>query len=178
MTMPSLLSLSIIARQTDYLLWGALILFVVAGATHFWLTPEAAYQAEQAQRELARLQAEPAPGSREPNRSASALERFEAVMTPRAQISTILERNFALASEFKIELGRGEYRLDQDVDGGFHYYRLALPVTGPYVSLRSYIDAVLAEWPGIALEQVSFSRGHAGERETEAVLRFAMLVTE
>lgn len=178
MTLPSMLSLSIIARQADFLLWGSLALFVLAGATHFWLTPQAAHRAEQSRLELARLQTEPGPDAAEPARSSSPLQRFEAVLTPRARIPEVLNRNFTLASEFRIELGRGEYRLDQELDGGFYHYRLALPVTGPYVSLRSYIDAVLAEWPGIALEQVSFSRGHAGERETEAVLRFAMLVTD
>lgn len=172
------LKVSIAVHRADPLLWIAAALALAALLCQFLLIPTSNQRYEKLS--VALLKLDDLPGSAETRTSATerAISAFNAVLKSRAELPLILEKQFEIARAHRLELGRGEYRLDKDVEGGFSYYRITLPLTGPYSALRPFMESMLAEWPGMALEQLSFSRGHAGEKDTEAVLRFAILVTE
>lgn len=172
------LKISIAFKNTDPFIWVAITLCMAAFLFHFLLSPALAQHYKDTSEYLYMLQTEPMVQEDRGTNTQQAITAFEGVLKKRAEIPLILEKQFEIARQYRIELGRGEYRLDRDPEGGFSYYRITLPVTGPYSALRPYTETILAEWPGMALEQVSFSRGHAGENETEAVLRFAILVVE
>lgn len=172
------LKISIAFKHADSFFWIAMTLGIAAFLCHFLLLPRLEQRYKDASEYIDMLKAEPEILENRGTNTQQAITAFESVLKKREEIPLILEKQFEIARQYRIELGRGEYRLDRDPEGGFSYYRITLPVTGPYSALRPYMETLLAEWPGMALEQVSFSRGHAGENETEAVLRFAILVGE
>lgn len=172
------LKFSILAHRLDPLVLLAAGLVFAALLIQLLLIPELERRQNETAFALANLQAQPGTEKIKGSSTQVAIAAFENVLTHRVEIPLILEKQFEIARQYRIELGRGEYRLDKDSEGGFSYYRITLPVSGPYSALRPFAESILAEWPGMALEQLSFSRGHAGETETEAVLRFALLVSE
>lgn len=174
----STLQLTLLTSKIDPVSACALALLLAALGLHWTLTERAAAQRDQAKEELFVLASATPSTSEDRSDTTGSLAHFRSVQVDRNSLPDIIEQTFSIAREHRLELGQGEYRMDSSPIGGFSHYRITLPIIGRYSALRPFVESVLAEWPGISLEQVSFSRGHAGEPETEAVVRFALLVRD
>lgn len=87
-----------------------------------------------------------------------------------------LQRIYQAAAEHGIKLPHGEYTMVMDDKAGLTRYRINLPVTGSYQSLRSFINSALAALPTLALEHVDFQRQKISDTQLEAKIRFSLLL--
>lgn len=156
----------------------ALLLVAAAALAHLFLLParEAAIEASErrlaglersARRALIERQAER--GSPEDTR-----QRLLARFSGEEQLNAELGRLIALAGEQGLQMESGDYRLMPGKDGLFDRYVLNLPVRGSYRSIRSYLSAVRAEFPDLAIDDVSLHRESVANPEVEAQLRFVL----
>lgn len=98
------------------------------------------------------------------------LERFPG----EGDLNSELGRLIALAAEQGLQVPSGDYRLLPGKDGLFDRYVLNLPVKGSYQMVRRYLSAVRAEFPELAVDDVSLRRESVATPEVEAQLRFIL----
>lgn len=91
-----------------------------------------------------------------------------------ASIPAWLETIYAQASEGGIKLESGEYTLQRTQQGRLNQYRIVFPIKGSYPKIRSFISAVLASAPAIAMDSLQMKRESVGEGNVEARLVFLM----
>jgi hypothetical protein len=58
--------------------------------------------------------------------------------------------------------------------GLFDRYVLNLPVTGGYRAIRAFVQAARAEFPGLAVEDMAFSRESIDHADVAGQLRFVI----
>lgn len=103
---------------------------------------------------------------------------FNAILAPRARAPDIVKTVFAEAQKAGLSLAQAEYRMGEDKAGGYATYQMVLPVKGPYLKLREFIEGVLVEVPAAALEEISFKRESIGAPAVEARLRFVFYLRD
>jgi len=103
---------------------------------------------------------------------------FNATLAPRAKVPDIVKTVFVEAQKAGLSLAQAEYRMGEDKAGGYASYQMVLPVKGPYLKLREFIEGVLAEVPAAALEEISFKREGIGASAAEARLRFVFYLRD
>jgi len=96
---------------------------------------------------------------------------FSAVLAPPAAAPDLIRTVFGEAQKAGLTLAQAEYRRVEDRAGGYAAYQMNVPVQGPYLKLREFIDGVLGALPACALEEVSFKREAIGSPSAEARLR-------
>lgn len=154
----------------------ALILVVGATTTHVFLLPDREAAIEAAERRLAGL---------ERNARRVAVERQVEQVSPvearlhlltrfpsEPQLNATLARLIEIAKAQGLEVPSGDYRLAANKDGPLDRYVLNLPVKGAYLTVRRYVAAVRAEFPDLAVDDISLRRENIGTGEVEAQLRF------
>lgn len=163
------------------------ILLLVAGAfAHAYWLPAQSQRITRLQAEYRRVIARvvaPAPKAEPVSSTPGVLlaqrqAAFNATLSPRAQAPALIKTVFAQAQKSGLVLSQAEYRLVPDKTGGFAAYQMTLPVKGPYLKLREFIDNVLVEVPSVALEDVSFKRDGIGAVAAEAKLRLVFFLKE
>lgn len=90
------------------------------------------------------------------------------------QLNGELGRLIAMASEQGLQIPNGDYRLMPGKDGLFDRYVLNLPVKGSYRKIRNYVSAVRAEFPDLAVDDITLRRDSIGNTDVEAQLRFVL----
>lgn len=85
------------------------------------------------------------------------LRRFYNLFPTTDKIPGTVERLWRIAAAGKIDLQRGEYRLEA-AGPGLARYRVTLPLRTSYGQIRSFINAVLQETPTAAIEGLRFER--------------------
>jgi hypothetical protein len=78
------------------------------------------------------------------------------------------------AAKHGIELRRGEYRVAPESGTPLVRHQIALPVTGSYLSVRSFVAEALQQLPSVALTSVSLKRDSISSQEIEARLQFVL----
>ena len=156
----------------------ALILALAAAATHLLLLPareRAIADAEQRAVTLERA-ARRAALERQNLRN-SPDETREVLLQPfpgEARLNAQLGRLIELAGEQGVQLPGGDYRLVRGKAGLFDRYVLNVPVTGSYRSVRAFVQAARAEFPALAVEDMSISREAIGHADVAGQLRFVL----
>jgi len=89
-----------------------------------------------------------------------------------------LDRIYRAAKTHGIALEQGDYHLAAEREGRLLHYQVTLPVKGPYLQVRKFIAAVLAEVPVISLDQVSFEKQKIGEPSVAAKIRFTLYLRQ
>lgn len=104
-----------------------------------------------------------------------ARQRLLASFPETARLAAELGRLVEIADKQGLILTGGDYRLQPAKDGAlFDRYLLTLPVKGDYRSVRSYLKAVRADFPGLAIEDIALRRDSIASAEIEAQLRFVL----
>lgn len=85
-----------------------------------------------------------------------------------------LEKLDALAVKNGLNLNEGEYKEMPDKTGRLTRLQMVLPVTGEYQQIRSFLIALSAEIPAIALENVNFVRQTVSDPTVAAQIRLAL----
>jgi len=85
-----------------------------------------------------------------------------------------LEKLDALAVKNGLNLNEGEYKETSDKEGRLIRLQMVLPVTGEYQQIRSFLIALSAEIPALALENVNFVRQTVSDPTVAAQIRLAL----
>ena len=83
-----------------------------------------------------------------------------------------LQSLFVIARGLSLELPQGKYRMACEAGASFCKYQIELPIKGPYVRVRSFIEDLLMVIPFASLDDLSFRRETANDDEIE--VRLAM----
>ena len=83
-----------------------------------------------------------------------------------------LQSLFAIARGLSLELPQGKYRMACEAGASFCKYQIELPIKGPYVRVRSFLEDLLMVIPFASLDDLSFRRDAASDDEIE--VRLAM----
>jgi len=89
-----------------------------------------------------------------------------------------LEKLVALAEKHGLSLNEGEYKATRGKAGRLMRLQMMLPVKGEYPQIRSFLSAMPAEIPIVALESVQFSRQSVAEPTVEARIRLALYLEQ
>jgi Tfp pilus assembly protein PilO len=98
---------------------------------------------------------------------------------PRHQeVSKVLNRLYAAASNSNLILQRGVYKLVRDTSSPFLRYEIDLPLQGRYPEIQLFAYQALKEIPALALDDISFKRENAGSSLVQAKLHFTLYMLE
>ncbi|MTV40558.1 hypothetical protein [Duganella radicis] len=104
------------------------------------------------------------------------LDSFYRTFPARSSVPDAMEKLYAAASEHRINLDSGEYRLVSTKADYLLRYELVLPVKGDYVSIRKFVIQALVDVPTISLDNISFHRQKSDDVVVEAELRFTLFL--
>lgn len=150
------------------------IVVLLACAGFYWTTLKPAEQRVAAQRVAASNLK-----SRVPYRPVSVdrrvedLQRFQSLFPTLDRLPNEVEKLWILASEYKIELQAGEYRMDTGTPG-LTRYRITLPVKGSYAQLRLFVDTILKTIPTMSIDSLRFERKKISETQLDAQLALTL----
>ena len=81
-----------------------------------------------------------------------------------------------LAGRTGVHIDRMEYQLQRESGKPVLLYRAELVAIAPYLNLRSWLDAVLAERPTAAIDEVVFERPNADAPDVVARVRLVLFM--
>jgi len=180
--MLSRLRIELLLRRAGWPAPAGMVLLGLGLAVNCWWLPAQQLRVAHMETEYRRLLAlaanpkKPVPPPSPNALLAARLAAFDKVLATGAQTPDLIKTVFAEAQKAGLTLAQAEYHLVEDKKGGFAAYQMVLPVQGPYIKLREFIDGVLAEAPGAALEELAFKRNGIGTAATEARLRLVFYV--
>jgi hypothetical protein len=102
--------------------------------------------------------------------SAGDLRRFYGNFPAMQKLPDELERLYGLARAARLDLLRGEYRLERR-GRGLASYRVTLPMRGTYPQIREFVGSSLKQMPYAALDGLRFERRKVGDGQVEAQVR-------
>ena len=91
----------------------------------------------------------------------------------RQALSTV-ERLHRSATERGLSLASGEYRVLAATASAPQRYQIVLPVTGAYPRIRAWLADAMNAQPGLALEELSFSRNGVSDAQVQARVRWTL----
>lgn len=109
---------------------------------------------------------------------AEQLAEFYRIFPEERYLPQWLERLAALAEKNGLSLNEGEYKVVRGKAGRLMRFQIMLPVKGEYPRIRSFLAALPAETPIIALEHVQFSRQNIADSTVEARIRLALYLEQ
>ncbi|MDD2700762.1 MAG: hypothetical protein PHH36_05930 [Sideroxydans sp.] len=109
---------------------------------------------------------------------AEQLAAFYRIFPQQSDAPLWLKKLVILARKHGLHLNEGEYRSTPDKVGRLMRLQLLLPVTGQYRQIRRFLEAMPAELPIIALEDVQFSRQSVADPVVEAHIRLALYMEQ
>jgi hypothetical protein len=130
------------------------------------------------QLQLRRAAAEDARKGASPYRAVGAdaraeeLRRFYDLFPSVDQLPTELERVYGLARKAKLELLRGEYRMEKRE--GLVPYHITLPLRGTYPQVREFVGATLQAMPNTSLDALRFERKKSGDAQLDAQVQLTV----
>jgi hypothetical protein len=155
-----------------------LVLLLSGGIVQFLLVPQqqlatsAARGVAEHQRQ-AYLQA--AAGHGAPG-AAESLARFREMLTPETKADEALETIQRDAKVHGLLPIGTEYKWLRKPASNLAEVQITLPVKGGYSSLHSFVQNVIADVPGLALEQCDLQRDNVAAAVAEARLRFTLFM--
>lgn len=107
---------------------------------------------------------------------AESLARFRAMLASEkaaAEAFEIVQRD---AKKHGLAPDGTEYKWQRQADARLAEVRIGMSLKGSYGALRAFVRDVLADIPGLALEQFDLQRDSIGSAGTEAHLRFTLFL--
>jgi hypothetical protein len=101
------------------------------------------------------------------------LRRFHNLFPATNSIPQEIEKLWLTAAEYKIDLEKGEYRLES-AGLGLSRYRVTLPVRASYAQLRQFVNFILKEIPTASIDGLRFERKKVGDTQLEAQIRLTL----
>lgn len=101
----------------------------------------------------------------------------ERLAEPLAALSTV-ERLHRGAAERGLSLASGEYRVLAATSTAPQRYQISLPVAGAYPRIRAWLADTMNAQPGLALEELSFSRNSVADAQVQARVRWTLYLKE
>jgi hypothetical protein len=87
---------------------------------------------------------------------------FRGILIPRQELE-VRQRNVIEAiTQYGLASGRIDYGQESNVNGRFDVATLQLPLHGNYIDVRSFLAAVLAAQPALAIEDLAIQRDASG----------------
>ena len=175
------LDLELIVRKTSWQAWLAALLVAIAAAIDAFGTGTLAHATQARLADLHALGAAPAPsddGAPPMPLVHIRYGAFVAVLEEKADTHHVIRSLFRAAERHALGLAQADYALAFDEAGKFWTYRVDLPLSGPYGSLRRFVDEVLRAIPCAALEQIDFKRDGVGAASVEARMRFVLYLKD
>ena len=152
------------------------LLLLLAAAPAWWamvLRPQ--HEAAELKAEIARLRARRLSGIvRPPERAAAQIDRFRSAFPAVATIPVALADLSRLATEHRVVLASGDYRLVEESPLGMLRYEVRYPVRGAWRDVFTLLAAMLNAVPGLSLDEVVFKRESQGAAEVDAQLRLSL----
>jgi len=101
-------------------------------------------------------------------------ERFRAAFPDPDARGQRVAALLALAAKNGVVSRRSDYRVTVERDLGLAVYRINLPATGRYASLRGFVEAALHDDAALALDVIRMRRAQPGAAEVQAELQFGL----
>jgi hypothetical protein len=105
------------------------------------------------------------------------LDDFHRALPTQLDATSAIDRIYAMASQEKINLARGEYALGIDPKTQLARYQILLPVRGSYPQLRRFLHALLTELPAVVVEDVDFQRKRIADTELTGRIRVTLYLS-
>jgi hypothetical protein len=107
------------------------------------------------------------------DRRSDELRRFYNLFPTTDKIPKEVEKLWITAAEYKIDLDKGEYRLES-TGLGLARYRVTLPVRASYAQIRNFINFILKEIPTASIDGLRFERKKISETQLDAQIRLTL----
>jgi hypothetical protein len=169
-----LLPLEVLAARGHALMLLGLVLLLAALVA---LVLQTTYASRMKSEARAALQAHGA-GDQQPRASTNAerLLAFERALGRREELDSYVGQVFIAAKRRGVGLALGEYRLTQDLAGGFQRYQMVLPINGSSNAIQAFSQQVLLDLRFAALEEISLKRATIDAMRVEGKLRFVLFL--
>lgn len=153
-----------------------LALLIVGATLQFLMLPRQELATDAARRDAERqrqawLQA--ATGHRAPD-LADSLAQFRERLTTEGKADEALDVIQRDARKNGLQLAGIDYKWQRQPAARLAEVQITMPVKGGYASLRGFLDDVLTDVPGLALEQCDLQRDSIAAASAEARLRFTL----
>ena len=161
---------------------GAVGLGLCAFAVMFYLSAVLTLEAEQAQileeleASLVRVQRPGAAPAMAPRTPKEQLSDFYAIFPPAKEVPETLRKINQLAEKQHLVLQAGHYHVIDDHSGRLIRYEASLPLVGPYLNVRQFLRAVLAEIPSAALAKVDVEKNMMGGAQAKTTVSFTLFL--
>jgi hypothetical protein len=99
---------------------------------------------------------------------------FEAYLLPSEEIPNTVKELLELSEALQLKVLKGEYRIQEDISGGFMRYRISYPIRGKASIVHRYIEMALFKHKTLALESVQFKRDQIETIEIEARMHWVI----
>ena len=101
------------------------------------------------------------------------LRRFYALFPSTGKIAPEMEKLWAIAGDYKIDLQQGEYRLESS-GPGLARYRITLPVRASYGQIRQFVGYILKEIPAMSIDGLRFERKKISDTQLDAQIKLTL----
>ena len=131
---------------------------------------------EQLERQIARVarQGGPSdPGLIRTSTPGAKLAAFYAFLRSEEKTTDRLATIYAIGKAAGVEFRSADYRMHKS-SGRIERYEIALPVTGNYRQIRTFLEKVLIEIPVLSLDQVNFRRDSTEDASVQAEIRLTL----
>jgi hypothetical protein len=169
-------------RTRSAVMWAFLIVLALAigvfAVGEIWRASLNERQSELARREAPAPSPMP-PGHRERNdglQLSSALDTELTMLAPANSINDVWVLTHLLAASHGVKLDKGEYRYIRQPGADFGQYEMSLPLQGDYVAIRAFLADLLAEQPGLALDEIGFSRNRISDADVTVAARMTLFL--
>lgn len=158
---------------------GLALLLAAAGA-QLVLLPQRQAEAAAAQEAAGRSHAEYLAAIRGDSKgrpdAAAALAQFRARLGAEREADAAMESIQTLAAKHGLAPGGTEYKWQRQPAARLAEVRIAMPLKAGYAPVHAFVREVLAEVPGLALDQFELQRDAIGSATVDARLRFSLFL--
>jgi hypothetical protein len=104
------------------------------------------------------------------------LAALMSALPPASAVPDFLAAIQRRADEGAVQIDRTEYRVQAVMGGAAQRYRLSFPAHVDYPHLRAWLEALLHDYPNLALDEIALRREVDGGEELEARIAVSFIV--
>lgn len=104
------------------------------------------------------------------------LQAFEKKLLSQSDLHTEINQLLTLAQQHRLSTERGEYRIQEELLGGFTRFKMNLPVVGRSGDVRRFIYEAMLEQEALAIEGAQFQRENTHSDQLEARLQWVIFM--
>lgn len=105
------------------------------------------------------------------------LEMFYDSLPAEPDVTDVLAKIYVVAEASHVTLKQGEYRLN-NMNPLHPEYGMSFPVKGGYANIRAFLARILADYPALALDGISFHRDKIDDSVLSADIRLTLFLRE